>query len=110
MALGALFILEVVIIFSFIVTTVFMFVPKKNDTVHKIFFVLSVMLGIMITFINATALPENFKTEIIMAWLGIVPAAIGVIVAVAKGKPTVVAKILALVTSLYGVFSYLFLI
>ena len=66
MALGALFILEVVIIFSFIVTTVFMFVPKKNDTVHKIFFVLSVMLGIMITFINATALPENFKTEIIL--------------------------------------------
>ena len=45
MALSAMFILEVVIVFSFIVTSLFMFIPKKNEAVHKIFFVLSVMLG-----------------------------------------------------------------
>lgn len=38
MALSAMFILEVVIVFSFIVTSLFMFIPKKNEAVHKIFF------------------------------------------------------------------------
>ena len=38
MALSAMFILEVVIVFSFIITSLFMFIPKKNEVVHKIFF------------------------------------------------------------------------
>lgn len=54
MALSAMFILEVVIVFSFVVTSLFMFIPKKNEAVHKIFFVLSVMLGILVTFISTT--------------------------------------------------------
>lgn len=37
MALSAMFILEVVIVFSFVVTSLFMFIPKKNEAVHKIF-------------------------------------------------------------------------
>lgn len=108
MAIGALFILEVVIVFSFIVTSLFMFIPKNNDTVHKIFFVLAVMLGIMVTVISATALPSNSTSRIIAAWLGLVPAAIGVIIAVAKGKPTAAAKLLSMLTSIYGFLGYLF--
>ncbi|MGN1421353.1 MAG: hypothetical protein ACI4XC_07570 [Eubacterium sp.] len=109
MALGALFILEIVILFSFIITSIFMFVPKKEEAVHKIFFALSVMLGVLVTVINATSLPSNYTTQIIIAWMGLIPAAIGVIIAVAKGKPTVPSKILAILTTIIGAFGYLFL-
>lgn len=107
MALGALFILEVVIAFSFVITSLFMFVPKNNYTVHKIFFSLSVMLGVLVTVIDATSLPVNYTPQIIAAWLGLVPAAIGVIIAVAKGRPNAAAKVLAMLTSVYGTLGYL---
>ena len=45
MALSAMFILEVVIVFSFIVTSLFMFIPKKNEAVHKCCKRRSIMLG-----------------------------------------------------------------
>lgn len=108
MALGALFILEIVILFSFIITSIFMFLPKEEKTVHKIFFVLAVMLGILVTVMNATSLPSNFTTQIIVAWMGLIPAAIGIIISVAKGRPTVPAKILAMLTTIIGVMEYLF--
>lgn len=109
MALGALFILEIVIVFSFIITSIFMFLPKKEEAVHKIFFALSIMLGILVTAINATSLPSNYTTHIIIAWMGLIPAAIGVIITVAKGRPTVPSKILAMLTSIVGAVEYLFL-
>lgn len=86
MALSAMFILEVVIVFSFIVTSLFMFIPKKNEAVHKIFFVLSVMLGILVTFISATSLPSNMQMQTVACWLCLVPAAIGIIISVAKAS------------------------
>lgn len=109
MALGALFILEIVILFSFIITSIFMFIPKKEKSVHKIFFALSVMLGVLVTVMNATSLPSNFTAQIIIAWLGLIPAAIGIIISVAKGRPTVPAKILAMLTTIIGAVEYLFL-
>lgn len=108
-AFGALFILEVIIVFSFVVTSVFMFVPKNNESVHKIFFALAIMLGILVTIIDATALPSNFTAQIIMAWLGLVPSAVAVVMTVAKGKPNTLAKLLVMVTSLYGAMGYLFI-
>lgn len=107
MALGALFILEIVILFSFIITSIFMFIPKKEKAVHKIFFALSVMLGVLVTVINATSLPSNYTTQIIIAWLGLIPVAIGIIISVSKGKPTAPAKILAMLTTIIGVMEYL---
>lgn len=109
MALGSLFILEVVIVFSFIVTDIFMFVPKNNDAVHKIFFALAIMLGVLVTVIDATSLPSNFVPQIIMAWLGLIPSAIAVVIAVAKGKPNIASKLLVMLTSIYGAVGYLFL-
>lgn len=108
-AFGALFILEVIIVFSFVVTSIFMFVPKNNESVHKIFFALAIMLGILVTIIDATALPSNFTAQIIMAWLGLVPSAVAVVMTVAKGKPNTLAKLLVMVTSLYGAMGYLFI-
>lgn len=109
MALGSLFILEVVILFSFIVTSVFMFFPKKEPTVNKIFFALAVMLGILVTIVNATSLPSNYTTQIIIAWLGLVPAAIGILISVAGGKPNAAAKILVMLTTVIGAVEYLFI-
>ncbi len=109
MNLGALLILELVILFSFIITSIFMFIPKKNDTVHKIFFSLAIALSVLVTAINATSLPSDFVTQIILSWLGLIPSAIGVIIAVAKGKPNTVAKLLVMFTSVYGAVCYLFL-
>ena len=104
MALSAMFILEVVIVFSFIVTSLFMFIPKKNE-----FFVLSVMLGILVTFISATSLPSNMQVQTIACWLCLVPAAIGIIISVAKGKPNVLAKLCSMLTIILSVLGYYFL-
>ena len=84
MALSAMFILEVVIVFSFIITSLFMFIPKKNEVVHKIFFALSIMLGILVTFISATSLPANMKLQTVACWICLVPGAIGIIISVEK--------------------------
>ena len=110
MALGLLFILEVVIAFSFVITSLFMFVPKKETVVHKIFFALAVMLGLLVTIIDATSLPSNFIPQIIIAWLGMVPSAIGILIAVAKGNPNTIAKLLVMATSIYGAVCYLFIL
>lgn len=110
MALGALFLLEVMILFSFVASSVFMFLPKKNDTVHKIFFALSVMLGVFVTIIDATSLPSNFTAQIVIAWLGLIPAALAVIISVANGKPNTLSKILVMLTSVLGALGYFFLV
>ena len=110
MAIGALFILEVVIVFSFVITSFFMFFPKKEETLHKVFFALSVMLGVLITIISATSLPSNYTAQIAVTWMGLIPAAIGVIISVAKGRPTAATKILSMLTSILGAVFYLFLL
>ena len=108
MAFTALFILEVVIVFSFVITSLFMFFPKKEEAVGKIFFGLGIMLGVLVTAISATSLPPNYKPQIIMAWMGLLPSAVAVIIAVAKGKPNVPAKLLVMATTVIGVAGYLF--
>ncbi|MGN0522192.1 MAG: hypothetical protein ACI4IQ_06100 [Eubacterium sp.] len=107
---GALFILEVVILFSFVVTSLFMFLPKKEELVHKIFFSLAIMLGILVTTVDATSLPSTCRPQIIIAWLGLVPSAIAIIAAVAKGRPTAFSKLLVMLTSVWGALGYYFLV
>ncbi len=102
------FLLEVMILASFIAVAVFMFLPPKNETVHKIFVALGVMLGVFVTVIDATSLPPTLKPQIIAAWFGLVPAALGVIISVSKGKPNALAKILVLFTSVFGAIGYFF--
>lgn len=109
MALGALFLLEVIILFSFIVSSIFMFLPKNNEAVNKIFFALGVALSIFVTIIDATSLPSNFIPQIVIAWIGLVPSGIGVILSVAKGKPNTAAKLLVMASSVFGALGYFFL-
>lgn len=109
MALSALFILYVIIVFSFIITSVFMFKPKGNETVHIIFFWLAVALSVLVTFINATALPSDYTTKVVVAWAGLLFSAIGIIVRMIAGKTNAVANVLVMVSTVYGVAGYFLL-
>ncbi len=108
MALSPLFILYVVIVFSFIVTSVFMFAPKGDERVHIIFFWLACALSLLVTFINATALPatSDFTDKIILAWCGLIFTALGIIVRMLKGKTNTVANLLVMVATVYGCVGY----
>ena len=109
MVLQPLFILYVVIVFSFIVTSVFMFKPKGNETVHIIFFWLAVALSVLVTFINATSLAPEMTNNIIAAWAGLLFSAVGIIVRMIKGKTSAVANVLVMVSTVYGVAGYFLL-
>lgn len=102
MAFAGMFIVGVVVVFSFIVTSVFMFVPKKNETVHIIFFWLAVALSVFTTFLSATALPSNYTTQIIVAWCGLLFTAAGIIVRMIAGKTNAVANVLVMVSTIYA--------
>lgn len=104
--IGALFFLEVMILFSFIVSSLFMFIPKKNEGIQKVFFAMSVMLAVFVTIIDATSLPVNMQRQTVMAWCALVPAGIGVILAVAKGKPNTASKLLVMATSVLSAVGY----
>lgn len=102
MAFTAMFILEVVIVASFIVTSIFMFKPKGNETVHIIFFWLAVALSFLVTFISATSLPENYVTQVVLAWAGLLFSAVGIIVRLVAGKTNVLANLLVMMATVYG--------
>lgn len=102
MAFNALFILYVFVAFSFVVTSVFMFVPKKNETVHIIFFWLAVALSVFTTFIDATALPSNYTTQIVIAWCGLLFSAVGIIIRMIAGKTNSIANVLVMLSTIYG--------
>lgn len=108
-AFSTMLILEVVIVFSFIVTSLFMFITK-DELVHKIFFALAVMLGILVTVLSATSLPPTMVPQIVMAWLGLMPSAIGILISVSKGKPNVISKLFVMATTIYGVAGYFLLV
>lgn len=109
MALAPMFILYIVIAFSFIVTSIFMFKPRGNETVHIIFFWLAVALGCLVTFINATALPADKSIQIVAAWGGLLLAAIGIIIRMISGKTNTVANILVMLCTVYGCAGYFLL-
>ena len=111
MALSPLFILYVVIAFSFVITSVFMFRPKGNETVHIIFFWLACALSLLVTFINATALPADaeYVNQIIIAWCGLLFTAVGIIVRMAVGRTSAVANVLVMVSTVYGAAGYFLL-
>ena len=108
MAFTAMFILEVIIVFSFIITGLFMFITK-DELVHNILFSLGIALGILVTVISATSLPSEMIPHIVLAWLGLIPSALGIIISISAGKPNVIAKLLVLATSVYGVVAYFLL-
>ena len=114
MVLQPLFILYVVIVFSFIVTSVFMFKPKDDERLHLIFFWLALALSVLVTFINATSLnvsahsPE-MRIKIIAAWGGLLFSAFGIIVRMITGKTSTIANVLVMVCTLYGAAGYFLL-
>ena len=109
MALSPLFILYIVIVFSFIITSIFMFKPKGNETVHIIFFWLAVALSCLVTFINATALPIEYTTKVIAAWCGLLFSAVGIIIRMITGKTSTVANLLVMLSTVYGCAGYFLL-
>ncbi len=109
MVFSAMFILYVIIVFSFIITSLFMFIPKKNETVHIIFFWLAVALSVFVTFINATALPSDYTNKIIAAWCGLLFSAVGIIVRMIAGKTNSVANVLVMLSTIYGCAGYFLL-
>lgn len=110
LALSPMLILEVVIVFSFIITTIFMFKPKDNETVHIIFFWLAVALNVLVTFISATSVPDGFLREVVLAWCGMIISAVGIVIRVAKGKTSIVANLFVMASTIYGVMGYFFLV
>ncbi|MBE6719027.1 MAG: hypothetical protein E7571_00015 [Ruminococcaceae bacterium] len=102
-------ILYVVIVFSFIVTSVFMFKPKGDERLHLIFFWLAVALSVLVTVVNATSHDASMTNKVIAAWAGLLFSGIGIIVRMAAGKTNAVANVLVMVSSLYGVAGYLLL-
>ena len=109
-----LFILYVVIVFSFIVTSVFMFKPKGDERLHLIFFWLAVALSVLVTIINATshdaaAVDDNMKIRIVAAWAGLLFTGVGIIIRMAAGKTNTIANVLIMVATLYGVAGYFLL-
>lgn len=109
MVFTPMFTLYVMIAFSFIVTSIFMFKPKNNETVHLIFFWLGVALSFFVTFINATALPAEYVKQIVFAWAGLLFSAVGIIVRLASGKTNAIANVLVMMSTIYGIGGYFLL-
>lgn len=109
LALSPMLILEIVIVFSFIITSIFMFKPKGNETVHIIFFWLAIALNVLVTFISATSLPEGFGREVLITWCGLIISAIGIVIRIAKGKTSPTANLFVMMATIYGVLSYFLL-
>ena len=102
-------ILYIVIVFSFIVTSVFMFKPKDDERVHIIFFWLAVALSVLVTFIDATSLAPGMTNKIIAAWAGLLFSAVGIIIRMITGKTNSIANVLVMVSTVYGVSGYFLL-
>lgn len=86
-----------------------MFVPKGDERVHIIFFWLAVALAALVTFINATSLPGERFDQSIIAWCGIIFAAVGVILRMITGKTNSVANVLVMLSTVYGCAGYFIL-
>ena len=111
MALSPLFILYVVIVFSFIVTSVFMFKPKGDERVHIIFFWLACALSLLVTFISATSFPASaeYAERIIVVWCALVFTALGILIRMIKGKTSSVANVLVMLATVYAAATYFIL-
>lgn len=102
--------LEIMIVFSFIITSIFMFKPKGNETVHIIFFWLAIALNVLVTFISATSVPNGYIKEVVIAWCGLIISAIGIVIRIAKGKTSAIANMLVMLSTIYGICGYFFLV
>ncbi len=111
MALSPLFILYIVIAFSFIVTAIFMFRPKGDERVHIIFFWLACALSLLVTFISATSLPasKEYAEKIIIAWCALIFTALGILIRMIKGKTSAVANVLVMLSTVFAAASYFIL-
>lgn len=102
--------LEIMIVFSFIITSIFMFKPKGNETVHIIFFWLAIALNVLVTFISATSVPNGYIKEVVIAWCGLIISAIGIVIRIAKGKTSAIANMFVMLSTIYGICGYFFLV
>lgn len=102
MALYIMSILCVVVLVCFVATSIFMFKPNGNKTVHNISYWLAIVLGVAVTVINATALPSNMTLNMVLAWLGLLFAVASIIIKFVKGNSNNLAKILAMICTVYG--------
>lgn len=109
LALSPMLLLGIVIAFSFVITSIFMFKPKDNETVHIIFFWLAVALNVLVTFISATSLPDGYMREAIIAWCGLIISAVGIVIRIGKGKTSIIANIFVMMSTVYGVLGYFLL-
>ena len=109
LALSPMLLLGIVIAFSFVITSIFMFKPKGNETVHIIFFWLAVALNVLVTFISATSLPDGYMREAIIAWCGLIVSAVGIVIRIGKGKTSIIANIFVMTSTVYGVLGYFLL-
>ncbi len=86
-----------------------MFKPKDDERVHIIFFWLAVALAFLVTFINATSLPAERLEQALIAWCGLIFAAVGVIIRMATGKTNAIANVLVMLSTAYGAAGYFIL-
>lgn len=106
MALSPMLILEIIIVASFVITSIFMFKPKDNDGVHKIFFWLGILLNVLVTFINATSYPEGMLTQVVIAWAGLAFSGIAIVIHIWAGKKNAVANVLVMLATIYACATY----
>lgn len=111
MALSPLFILYIVIVFSFCVDAVLMFRPQGDERVHIIFFWLACALSLLVTFISATSLPATraYAEKILLAWCALVFTALGILIRMIRGKTSAVANVLVLLATVYAAATYFIL-
>ncbi|WIV21097.1 hypothetical protein QPK24_10695 [Paenibacillus polygoni] len=101
MALGVLFIMFVIISILSLVSIALMFMVKDRK-VNNIAFSITVILGLVIGFMNVTALPSNETTEKIT--VGAVGTMALVAVICKLMKKNVLARILAAASVILGIF------
>ena len=67
---------------------------------------LAVALASLATFINATAIPAGESVKTIIAWCGLLLAAVGIIVRMIAGKTNAAANILVMLSTVYACVCY----
>ena len=79
-----------------------MFVLKRENW-RTALFLTAVLIGLLLTILNATAQPSNLRYKAILSWLSFVPAALGVLLYF-KPQRRILASWLAVATIVLGMF------
>ena len=88
------------------VLSLLMFLPKDKKKLHIVAFVALIIITIVGAFEVSRGLPTNFIKERIGAWCAVIPALIGVILALTKKNATA-SKILIILSWVYNVIYFI---